>query len=281
MRQRCRYTFCALASGRGLTRAIFAFGTVLTCALAATASHASSISFAQFSETSPGGNLFKYVDNGAGQDSQFGTSTGGALGAAIPINFTFLTVGGTLPADLMGNQAATLSMTSSSKSSVATFGGLFGTQQITGGGAVSDSISITRNTPAAEGTGTRTNLLTVTFTGQLLGALNGKTPQLSSDTGLGFTLSYTSDFLTFDNNAKDFSMTFSSWTSLLDSGGLETALSGFFNSATASGAGTFDGGTTAVPEPSTWLLAAMGLMTVLAVQVVRRQPMPAKVRVRR
>ncbi|HTQ39379.1 MAG TPA: hypothetical protein VMJ32_10140 [Pirellulales bacterium] len=225
---------------------------------------ASSISFAQFSEASPGGNLFAYLDNGSGNDAQFGTSTGGPLGAAIPVSFTYLTVAGPMPLDLQGNQNATLSMTSSTKTISTVLGGVVGSQPITGAGTVTDTISIIRSTPANEGSGSRTNLLTVTFTGQMIGVMEGRTPQVSADTLLsGNSVTYSSDFLTFSPSAeRDFSLTFSSWTNTGNGNGLEQAADLFFAGALASGTGTFDGAAT-VPEP-----AAMTLGAIAAVMLV-------------
>jgi hypothetical protein len=267
----------------GFTRRCWLTAAVLatSAAMPTLVAQASQITFAQFSEASPGGNLFKYVDNGTGNDAQFGTSTGGAVGAAIPVNFTYLTVVGSLPADLIGNQAATLSMTSSTTTAASVLGGVVGLQNFGGGGTLSNSISIIRNTPAAEGTGARTNLLTVTFTAQLLGAINGRTPQFSGDTGLGFTVNYTSDFLTFDNQlVKDFSLTFSSWTNVGNGNGLALAASNFFQSATASGTGTFDASAT-VPEPTALVLGLLGAAAILVVNWRLRQRQPAKCPVRR
>src|SRR5262249_18503887 len=133
-------------------------------------------------------------------------------------------------------------------------------------------IQIIRTAPAAEGSGSRTNLLTVTFTSQLTGILDGRTPQLSANTSLGFTVNYTSDFLTFPNGEKDFSLTFSSWASAADGNGLEltTLLTSWnFASATAAGAGTFSG-TAIVPEPATLTMAGIGLV-LSAIAVVRQR----------
>jgi len=229
-------------------------------------------SFAQFSEASPGGNLFTLL--GGSPETDFGTSTGGPLGAPIPVNFTYLTVLGVLPVDLQGVQAATLAMTSSTTLPVTTgFGGTVGAQTFNGAGSLSNSIAITRNTPAAEGFNTKTNLLTVTFTNStLLGILGSSAPQMSADTATaGVTVNYSSDFLTFPNGEHNFSLTFSSWSSIGDNGGpgglqiggVEQAL--FFLSATAAGAGTFGGNAIPVPEPSSILIAALGLIGLIRV----------------
>jgi hypothetical protein len=239
---------------------------------------ATSVSFAQFSQTNVGGNLFSYLDNGT--NSQFGTNNG-TFGGAIPVNFTYLTVNGTLPADLQGNQAAMLSMTTTSttpyiSTPIPQLSTTIGSQQYSQ--ILSDTITITRDTP--EGPSSLTNLLTVTFTGQLLGVLGGRTPQFSADTGLSYTVNYSSDFLTFNNSAeKDFSLTFSSWTNTSGGGGLALSLldSLSFASATASGTGTFDG-TATVPEPATITLGLVGLLMLAAVQFWVRPLKPALVR---
>jgi hypothetical protein len=120
-------------------------------------------------------------------------------------------------------------------------------------------------------------LLSVTFTGQLLGAINGRTPQFSADTGLSFIVNYTSDFLTFnDDLQKDFSLTFSSWTNTGNGNGLAIAQSNHFFSALASGTGTFDASVTPVPEPATWLLGAVGL-AAMAMVGWRKQLQPCPV----
>lgn len=249
-----RFVFCCALVATG---ALFAW---------ATTAHAVPASFAQFSEAAPGGNLFAL--NGSAAETDFGTSTGGPLGAAIPVNFTYLTVTGTLPADLQGVQSAHLSMTSSTTGAASTgFGGLVGAQGFDGTGSLPNSISIIRDTQAAEGSGSQNNLLTVTFNNAtLLGIIGSSAPSMSSDTALpGVTITYTSDFLTFPNGEHNFSLTFSSWTGAqgaggLQIGGVDPAL--FFLSATAAGAGTF-GGNAMVPEPGTISLAVIGLVALV------------------
>jgi len=147
-------------------------GSMVVCA-GASALHAatSPVTFAQAIEASTA-NVFAYNDNGVGKDAELGTSTGGALGAAVPINFTYLSGAG-IPlsdTDLTGVQNATISLTSSSTKAVVTgFGGTIAQQAIDNSGSLTDVIKITRTTPASEGGGSKTNLLTVTFTGHLQG----------------------------------------------------------------------------------------------------------------
>ena len=146
-------------------------------------------------------------------------------------------------------------------------------------GSLPNAIIITRDTPAAEGFGTRTNLLTVTFTNStLLGIVGSSAPQMSADTatGGGVTVNYSSDFLTFPNGEHNFSLTFSSWTSVLQQGltsGLNVAGTSpnlFFTSATAAGTGTFGGNAVAVPEPSTLALGGLGLVALVGLARRRR-----------
>jgi len=226
------------------------------------------VTFAQFTETANTANANEFAYNNNGTDAQLGTSTGGTLGAAIPINFSYLSGLTNLPSDLTGVQSATIKMTSSTVSPATTaFGGTFALQPVTAGGTVVDTISITRNTPASEGVGSKTNLLTVTFTGSLEGALGGTTPSLSANSVLGNTVTYSSDFLSFaQTTQQDFNLAFSSWAPLVTPPtGLGVNSNGFFNSATAAAAGTFDlaGTTSVVPEPASMAIAVFGGMLVL------------------
>ena len=216
---------------------------------------------------SPGGNLqhFTYTNNGVGHDAEFTTTT------SVPVDFTYLSVNGVLPADLQGVQNATLTLTSSTIEPVQTFGSILAMQEVNGTGATVDLITITRDTPAAEGSGSRENLLTVSFTDELLGQIGGETPQLSADSSLGDLVNYTSDFVNIANaTQRDFSLTFSSWTTDSSNLGLEVDPSdNFFQSAAAAGAGTFDAAA-AIPEPSSLVIAAAALLGVLPLLRKRR-----------
>jgi hypothetical protein len=227
-------------------------------------SSAAPITFAQFHEagTASDSNLFSYVDvtppgiatpRGELISSPTFTQTAANGTVGIPVTFTFLNLP-SLPADLQGVQNAVLTLTSSTESTVQTLGGgPFLDQSITGTPS-SDVLSITLDTPV-DG---KSNLLTMDFTGSLLGAMLSRTPQLSGDTSFGDTVTYTSDFVTFANATQDYSLTFSSWTTTSSGDGLSVdSTDNIFQSATAAGAGTFDA-TVVVPEPST--LAVGGLL---------------------
>lgn len=231
-------------------------------------------SFAQFTEGNfsgpnsgiPAGNLFGYDDIAAG-NAEFGTYTGTAVGDPIPANFFFLNLPG-LPSDLQGLQNAMMTMTSSTTAPVVTgFGGTVGSQFINGAGQLQNVIHFTRNAPAAEGNGARTNLLTITFTAQLSGTLGGQTASLTADTLTGYSINYSSDFLSFSPNGQaNFNLAFTSW----QNAGLTTITSVSpltiddttqnFNLALSAGAGSFAGvPSVSIPEPSSLLLALVGL----------------------
>lgn len=213
---------------------------------------------------------YAYVNNGVGSDAEFGSFSGGTVGASIAVDFTFLQQLGVLPTDLQGVQNATLTLTSSTTKLVTPAGGgIVASQAIDGSGAVkTDVLKITRDAAASEGNGARTNLLTMTFTGNLIGVVGGVTPDLFGDTALGNTVTYSSDFLNFSGaTEEDFNLALSSWDPLVTPpAGLGINADGYFNSANAAGAGTFDfqGAATVIPEPNSAGLAAFaGVLLVL------------------
>jgi hypothetical protein len=236
------------------------------------------VTFAQAVESSANvdANAFSYIDNGAGS-AVLGTSGGGPIGSPIPVNFTFESGAGILPADLTGIQNATVTMTSSTAAPAQTaFGGTLAEQPITG---LVNTIKFTRTTPAlpGEGSGTETNLLTITFTGMLSGAVGGTTPSLEADTSVGNTVVYSSDFISFAQaTQQDFGIAFSSWDPLVTPPtGLGVNADGNFNSATAAAAATFDfqSNSSGIPEPGAMPVVMFGglLMLVASGRQMRRQ----------
>jgi len=245
--------------------------TLCIGASAALRAEAAPITFAQMSESraNVSANVFAFNNNGPGLGATLGTSAGGILGAAIPINFSYESGAGTLASDLTGIQNATVSMTCSTFSPAATaFGGTFAQEAITGATGVFETLEITRVTPAGEGGGTRTNLLTISFTGYLSGAVGTGTPTLTADSGLKDKVVYSSDFLSFaQTSQEDFTMAFSSWNPLVTPpSGLGIGSDGYFNSATAAAVGTFDleGSVSAAPEPGVFqgVLVGTGLVVM-------------------
>jgi hypothetical protein len=246
----------------------YAFAGAIVLGASSWASAQTPVTFAQVESASSNttSELYAYTNNGLGSDAEFSTDSGGTLGAPIAVDFTFLQGLGILPADLQGPQSATLTLTSSTTKAVTSAGGgIVASQLIDGSGAVkTDVLTITRNTPAAvgDGTGSRTNLLTMTFTGDLIGVVGGATPELFGDTALNDTVIYSSDFLNFSSaTEEDFNLALSSWDPLVSPpAGLGIAADGYYNSAGAAGVGTFDfqGAATVIPEPTSTALAAVG-----------------------
>lgn len=224
--------------------------SALLLAGASAPAHADTKTFGQFLQRTPGARLFQYLnqDSGANKKATLrttGTATGNTL-ASIPI-FYILSVPG-LPADLTGLQNAHLTV--SFVSNLGTTGSgadrvqLFDT--VTAG-----TISIIRDVAAAEGTGSRTNLLSVSFTNAELDASNN-TGSFTFKTTPSSVITYTSDFLTFlPNLSKDFSFSFSGASPTFNA-----PLGSSGRTDRFSGTGTF--AITAVPEASTWGMMMVG-----------------------
>jgi len=240
-----------------------AMGAIAGALWAASSAKAAPVTFAEYEQnnSTTNANLFNYTEAGI-------AGTGGAAtltAVSIPVTFSYESLPG-LPADLQGPQAATLTLTSATAQGVFTIpiGGVTIGQELFNVPA-GDTLTITRNTPAAEGGGTRKDLLTMSnFTGELSGPIGGFTSDLSGQTSLGFSMSYASDFLDFTNSTvRDYSLGYTSWTSTIDGTGLTTdSTSGFYKTATAAGTGSFDAGagpTVTVPEPATTILGLAGV----------------------
>jgi hypothetical protein len=194
---------------------------------------------------------FLYQDNGTGNAAQLMTYAG-TPSNSIPITFTYLGLGTSLPADLQGPQAAMLTLTCSTDSPVTELGNGFAEEPFPT--QANDTLIITRDTPAGGGTnllyypatvngpGTSgTNLLTMTFTGDLIGKIGGETAQLAGDAQNGDTVSFSSDFLPgFDLQVGNYSLNFTSWLSFSPSlSGMEIDSDGYFSSGGGEGTGSF------------------------------------------
>jgi hypothetical protein len=225
-----------------------------TAALLASAApaFAQTSTFGQFIQKSPSARAFTYTkqDSGATKKAEI-------KGTSIPVYYLLAAAG--LPVDLAGPQNATLSVDFVSNLGTTGTGNsrtqLFDT-------VTSGSITFLRTTAAAEGNGTRTNLLTVTFTNAELDASqnNGSFTFKSNDNSV---ITFTSDFLDFSNVVdKDFSFSFSG-----ASPSFNAPVGSSSRSLSFSGSGTFAsdpaplvvGG---VPEPASWalMLGGFGLL---------------------
>jgi len=216
--------------------------------------------FGQFLQRVPSARLFQYLkqDSGTHKKAEIrttGTATGNTV-ASIPVYYIMSVPN--LPADLVGLQNAHLTVDLISNLGTTGTGAdrvqLFDT--ITSG-----TISVIRDTAAAEGTFARTNLLTVSFTNAELDASNGS-GSFTFKTNANSVISYSSDFLDFSQVvSKDFSFSFSgaspSFSANLGSSGASTRFSG---------TGTFGSNpeptTIGVPEVSTWTMLFLGFGAV-------------------
>jgi hypothetical protein len=224
---------------------ITAAALLAACAMPA---QAATQTFGQFLQQTPGDRLFTYTnqDSGANKKAEI-------KGTNIPIFYQFGVAG--LPFDLSGLQDATLSLDFISNLGTTSPGGnsrvqLFDT-------VTSGSISFIRSSAAAEGNGTRTNLLTVSFTnGELDASQNDGSFTFKSNANSVIT--FTSDFLDFSNVVdKDFSFSFSgSSPKFLAPVGSSSRNLAF------SGSGTFASDpppvVIGVPEPGSWALMLGG-----------------------
>jgi hypothetical protein len=218
--------------------------------------HADTTTFGQFLQRNSSARLFQYLnqDHGATKGATIrttGTASGNTV-ASIPIYY-IMSVGG-LPTDLTGLQNAHLTI--DFVSNLGTSGtGVSRVQMFDT--ITSGSISIVRDSAAAEGANTKTNLLTVSFSNAELDASNGS-GSFTFKTNPSSTITYTSDFLDFSHVvAKDFSFSFSgaspTYNATVGSSGRSTRFSG---------TGTFASDPAplipGVPEASTWAMMVLG-----------------------
>ena len=231
------------------------YALIAAAALAASAmpAHAATQTFGQFLQQAPSDRLFTYtnLDSGANKKAEIKATD-------IPVYFLFGVSG--LPADLTGLQDATLTVDLISNLGTTTSGGGSRTQlfdTVTNG-----SISFVRSTAAAEGNGTRTNLLTVSFTTGQLDASQGS-GSFTFKSNANSVITFTSDFLDFSSVLeKDFALSFSG-----ASPSFSAPVGSSSQSLAASGSGTFASDPPpvvipGVPEPASWamMLGGFGLL---------------------
>ena len=238
--------------------------------MSSSAAKADTVTFATY-ESKQTGNSFKY--DSAGVAGQGGTSylltnntptgtpagSGGLTPTAINVNFryvagTIFTAG--LNPLLLGNQDATLALSTTSQTGVIVFGGFAIQQNLQG------SLEIRRTVPLLG----KDLLLRVDFNARYQGQNGGQTSTLAADATLGETIMFSSDFIDFSaSTGQNMSNTFTSVTPKF----IKDLVSQFFRPHTAHGTGSF-AADTAVPEPGTIAGAFAGLLFA-GLAVVRRR----------
>ena len=235
------------------SRSLFRIALAVTVGLIAPrAADAQVATFAQFFQNT-GGNPFSYTSTGtagSGGSALFGVNS-------LAIDFKYFSILG-LPADLSGFQSAHLTFTSFTTLGPTVSSNGFD-EIFNGSGVNSAMITITRDAPAAEGSGSRTILLQAIFTPYTFSGSGGSGGFSASS--LSGTVNFTSDFLDFSSSVqRDVGLSFSSIIP-----GLNIGPNGFFIDFTAAGTGTFSSSPMPifVPEPTTCAFLAAGATFVL------------------
>ena len=237
-----------------MKRSYVYLASAVVLAASAIPAHASTQTFGQFIQKSPSDRVFSYtnLDSGVNKKAEI-------KGTGIPVYF-ILGVDG-LPDDLQDLQDAHLSLDFVSNLGT-TAGSTSGSRVQLFDTVSSGSISFTRDSAAGEGNGTRTNLLTVSFTNAELDASNNS-GSFTFKSNANSVITFSSDFLDFTNVlAKDFSFSFSGSNPTFSA-----PVGGSSRNLAFSGSGTFAsdpaplvvGG---VPEPASWamMLGGFGLL---------------------
>ena len=216
--------------------------------------------FGQFWQRSPE-RLFGYLNEDSGSQKKASIYTV----SPIPVYYVSSVDG--LPGDLTGAQEAHLTV--DLVSNLGTTGSGNSRQQLFDT-AVAGTITITRDSAAAEGMGSRTNLLTIGVTNAELDAFqnnNAFTLKALSSGGI----SYSSDFLDFSTVlAKDFSLSFTGASPTFNATIGESSRSMRF-----AGTGTFAAGpgpyVLPVPEAASWCMMVVGFGAVGGAMRSRRR----------
>lgn len=227
------------------TRAL-GLGLAVALLMATATAQAASVPFAQFQQTT-------------GSPVNF-TNSGGALGTltlsppAVPVTFNFLGTSGLPTAD---------------RAAVMTLNALSLTPATNAGGVLVQPINGPANAITFTEVGTGKNLLTMIFTGNILGFAGSSNAQLSGDLALGNTVIYTSDYLTFGgpgSNEASYLIGLPQVTPALSIGA-----GGFLNSFSANAFGSFSSGIAFVPEPASVVMMGSGAALPLWLLLRRRK----------
>ncbi len=218
------------------SRIVFLALFVAGMASMAPIAHAQTFTFAQFFEVDAGQH-FQFTNN-TPVNATFNSTNPDLPNIGIPVFFLYSNL--VTPPDLTGFQTAHLTMSSTTTTPV-----IVGPNLAQPFNIILNTIAITRDSAAAEGNGTRTNLLTITYTGMVQGAQDSTNASLQGATSAGFTVEFTSDFFDFTGAlVRGLALSFSSVTPTLSVNG------SFLNTFLAAGSGTFNLQLAPTPTPT-------------------------------
>jgi len=219
---------------------------------AQSAAQAAPATFAQFTQAQTG-SPFQFTNNTT-------SATLGITTVTTPVNFNFLSGPDTT------SHAATLTLTAVTNApatSTSIAGSNFLDQAVNGGGNPNnDVLKITDNA-------TGKTLLSLTFTGDILGFQNDSTAQLSGNSARGNTVTFSSDYGTFAAGANSYALGLTSINPVLAIGP-----GGFLNSFVSSVSGSFRSTfqpTGAVPEPASVAMFGTGLLATAVLASQRKR----------
>ena len=217
-----------------------AVAAALTSLAFATPRASASIIFATFSDPATS-QPFSFTNH----------TTNGTIAASTAVDFEFTAASGL--STLVHN--ATLTISGPVTTTAATTSGALLTQPI----SAVDTLSIIE-------VGTGINLLTMTFTGSIIGAAGGPNAALAGADTLGNTVTYTSGLLTFTGPGNSFNL------GLADTSvPLAIGPGGFLNTFLANIDGQFTAGTATGGGPGTPEPASLGILSLGAAALITRR----------
>ncbi len=243
-------------------RKILILAAAAATALTAIPAAAVTTTFANFSAQGSAGN-FRWVRSGNNASFYTTDATGAQSGRQVTFSFLQPSI-----EPFVTNINALWTMSGTVTNTVATIAGNTLNQANLAG--TFSFVNVNAITIGSRTFAAGSNLLSGTFnSAQLSGTRSGNSAGISGSTPPVNSVSYTSDFLDFDNTAqRNFALSLTSVNPVLNSAGSGTPFvpSSAINSFRASAGGSFSSDpapvVTAVPEPGTWamMIAGMGLV---------------------
>jgi hypothetical protein len=226
-----------------LAAALRCAAALLGSVITGSAAQATPIEFADFHLLNANQSL-SFTNNG-------GTSAS-ITAASVPVIFDFTAQSGLSTAD--HNGILTISNTPTTTPASSFDGGLILDQPI----SVLTTLSIIEN-------GTGKDLLTMSFTGNLVGESGSPDASLLGAESSGQIVAFSSSFATFSGSSESYNLGLDTISPSLSLGA-----GGFLSSFAANIDGQFTAGITPIPEPSSAILFAIGLLLTLGALAYRK-----------